>query len=71
MLDLIIEHLRDIDPHSINALALVCSALLANARYVQLRDRLWLTLMYHCDGNTPTSATAIDLSRAAIGDFIN
>ena len=38
ILDLIIEHLGNIDPHSINALALVCSALLAKARYVQLRD---------------------------------
>lgn len=38
ILNQIIEHLRDIDPPSLNAVALVCSALLAKARYVQFRD---------------------------------
>ncbi len=37
ILDLVVEHL---DPQSINALALVCSALYAKARYVQLRHVL-------------------------------
>ncbi|KAG7284716.1 hypothetical protein NEMBOFW57_009325 [Staphylotrichum longicolle] len=37
-MDLLVAHLRNIDPQSISALALVCSALLAKARYAQLQE---------------------------------
>lgn len=38
VLGLVVESLHDVDPRSLNALALVCSALYHKARYVQLRD---------------------------------
>ncbi len=38
ILGLLVESLHDLDPQSVNSLALVCSALYHKARYVQLRD---------------------------------